>query len=50
MEIYRGQQEEVQYRVENSCKEVVLRLIKPISKTGRNVTCDNWFYIGTPCS
>lgn len=43
MEIYCGQQEEGPYKVGNSGKEVVLRLIKPISKTGRNVTCDNWF-------
>ncbi|KAL4120740.1 hypothetical protein QTP88_013376 [Uroleucon formosanum] len=43
MEIYCGQQEERPYKVVNSGKEIVLRLIKPISKTGRNVTCDNWF-------
>ncbi|XP_060855395.1 uncharacterized protein LOC132933083 [Metopolophium dirhodum] len=43
MEIYCGQQEEGPYKVVNSGKEIVLRLIKPISKTGRNVTCDNWF-------
>jgi len=40
MEIYCGQQEEGPYKVLNSGKEIVLRLIKPISKTGRNVTCN----------
>lgn len=29
--------------VQNSAQNVVERLIRPISKTSRNVTCDNWF-------
>lgn len=39
MEIYCGQLEEVV----NSRKKVILRLVKPISKTWKNVICDNRF-------
>ncbi|XP_071051391.1 piggyBac transposable element-derived protein 4-like [Onthophagus taurus] len=42
-EVYVGQQPPGPYQVPNDPKNVVLRLIEPISKTGRNVTTDNWF-------
>ncbi|XP_069692711.1 piggyBac transposable element-derived protein 4-like [Periplaneta americana] len=43
LEIYAGKQPEGPYKVDNSPSAVVKRLVEPISGTGRNVTCDNWF-------
>jgi|UniRef100_A0A2S2QA34 hypothetical protein len=43
MEIYAGQQPEVPYKVDNSASAVIKRLIAPISNSGRNITCDNWY-------
>lgn len=43
LELYLGQQPEGPYRVSNAPSSVVTRLIGPISGTGRNITCDNWF-------
>lgn len=43
MEIYAGQQPEGPYKVDNSASAVIKRLIAPISKSGRNITCDNWY-------
>lgn len=43
LEPYVGLQPEGPYRVKNDPANVVLRLIEPISGTGRNITCDNWF-------
>lgn len=43
LEIYAGKQPDGPYKVDNSASSVVKRLILPISKTGRNVTTDNWF-------
>lgn len=43
MEVYVGKQPDGPYKVDNGPTSVVQRLIQPISGTGRNVTCDNWF-------
>nr|CAI5827950.1 unnamed protein product [Callosobruchus analis] len=43
LEVYVGQQPEGEFRQSNDPKSVVLRLIEPITKTGRNITIDNWF-------
>lgn len=43
MEIYAGKQPDGPYQISNSPGDVVKRLIEPISKTGRNITFDNWF-------
>jgi hypothetical protein len=43
MEIYAGKQPEGPFRVQNSGKCVVERLVQPIAGSGRNVTVDNWF-------
>lgn len=43
MEIYAGAQPDGPFSVSNKSTDVVKRLILPISKTGRNVTMDNWF-------
>lgn len=43
LEIYCGSQPDGPYKFENSAKEVVERMIKPISISGRNVTVENWF-------
>lgn len=43
MEIYAGSQPEGPYAVNNSAKDVVERIVQPISGTNRNVTLDNWF-------
>ncbi|VEN58495.1 unnamed protein product [Callosobruchus maculatus] len=43
LEVYVGQQPEGEFRQSNDPKSVVLRLIMPITKTGRNITVDNWF-------
>ncbi|XP_071051718.1 piggyBac transposable element-derived protein 4-like [Onthophagus taurus] len=42
-EIYAGKQPEGEYKLQNDPYSVVCRLIKPIEKTGRNITMDNWF-------
>lgn len=41
--MYAGSQPEGIFHVSNSPKDVVTRLIQPITGTGRNVTVDNWF-------
>lgn len=43
LEIYAGKQPNGPYQVNNSACSVVKRLIRPISGSGRNITCDNWF-------
>lgn len=43
LEIYAGKQPEGPFFVSNKPFDVVNRLVLPISKTGRNVTFDNWF-------
>lgn len=43
LEVYVGKQPEGPFYVTNSSKEVVLRLIEPLSGSGRNVTVDNFF-------
>lgn len=43
MEIYAGSQPEGPFEINNSAKDVVERLVQPISGTNRNVTMDNWF-------
>ncbi|XP_023220256.1 piggyBac transposable element-derived protein 4-like [Centruroides sculpturatus] len=42
-EIYCGKQPEGPYSISNSPDQVVKRLINPITKSGRNLTVDNWF-------
>lgn len=43
MEVYAGKQPEGPYKVDNSGKSIVERLVQPISGSGRNVTTDNWY-------
>ncbi|XP_046397016.1 piggyBac transposable element-derived protein 4-like [Ischnura elegans] len=43
MEVYLGIQPDGPFRVDNSPKEVVKRIVSPILGTGRNITVDNWF-------
>lgn len=43
LEIYCGKQVEGPYKVNNTAKDVAVRLITPISGTGRHVTLDNWY-------
>lgn len=43
MEIYPGKQPDGPFSLSNSAKDVVLRLIEPISGSGRNITTDNWY-------
>lgn len=43
LEIYAGKHPTGPYLVSNSAEDVVMRLTRPIYKTGRNVTVDNWF-------
>lgn len=43
MEPYVGQQPEGPFRAKNDPQSIVERLFQPISGTGRNITCDNWF-------
>lgn len=43
LEIYAGKQVEGPYSTSNKPFDVVDRLVKPISKTNRNITFDNWF-------
>ncbi|XP_031338368.1 piggyBac transposable element-derived protein 4-like [Photinus pyralis] len=43
LEVYVGNRPDGPFKVDNSAAVVVKRLIQPISGTGRNVTCDNWF-------
>lgn len=43
MEIYAGKQPTGPFLQNNSGASVVKRMIKPIAKTGRNITIDNWF-------
>lgn len=43
MEVYVGTQPDGPFKCENNPSSVVKRMISPISKTGRNVTMDNWY-------
>lgn len=44
MEIYLGKQpDESPYKLSNKPDDVVLRLVRSIDNSGRNVTADNWF-------
>ncbi|KAL4089192.1 hypothetical protein QTP88_024253 [Uroleucon formosanum] len=43
MEIYAGKQPIGPFLQNNSGASVVKRMLKPIAKTGRNITIDNWF-------
>ncbi|KAK9716867.1 Transposase IS4 [Popillia japonica] len=43
MEVYGGQQPEDPFRCSNSPKDIVDRLVEPVSGTKRNITCDNWY-------
>lgn len=43
LETYLGKPNSLRYKVSNKPEDVVLRLVKPIENTGRNVTADNWF-------
>lgn len=43
MEVYVGTQPDGPYKVTNSSKDLVLRLVEPIRGSNRNVTADNWF-------
>lgn len=43
MEVYVGMQPEGPFRQSNKSEDIVIRLIAPISKSGRNITFDNWF-------
>ena len=42
LEIYPGKQPEGPFQFSNKSSDVLERLITPITKTGRNVTADNW--------
>lgn len=43
LEIYAGKQSNGPYHVNNNAYSVAERLIRPISGSGRNIMCDNWF-------
>lgn len=43
MEVYVGCQPEGPYKVSNSAGDIVKRFMKPLYKSGRNLTTDNWY-------
>ncbi|KAJ8869538.1 hypothetical protein PR048_028529 [Dryococelus australis] len=43
IEIYVGNQPEGPYKLSNLSHDVVINMVAPISRSGRNVTTDNWF-------
>lgn len=43
LEIYAGKNQTGPYSLSNSPRDVVLRLINPVTGTGRHLTMDNWF-------
>lgn len=43
LETYVGTQPHPSFTVSNTPHDLVLRLVEPIKKTGRNITADNWF-------
>lgn len=43
MEVYVGTQPEGPFKFENKPSSIVKRMITPISKTGRNITMNNWY-------
>ena len=43
LETYVGTQNSTRFQKSNKPEDVVLRLVEPIKKSGRNITADNWF-------
>lgn len=43
LEVYVGTQPDGPYKLSNSPADLVERMVSPISRTGRNITIDNWF-------
>jgi hypothetical protein len=43
MEVYVGTQPDGPFKFENKPSSIVKRIITPITKTGRNITIDNWY-------
>lgn len=43
LETYVGTQNSLRFQKSNKPEDVVLRLVEPIKKSGRNITADNWF-------
>lgn len=43
LEVYVGQQPEGPFRVQNNTESLVRRLLVPLARSGRNLTCDNYF-------
>lgn len=43
LEIYAGKQPEGPYMLSNKPIDIVMRLVQPLTGSGRNITCDNWF-------
>lgn len=43
LEVYLGEQPDGPFRVSNRVPDVVKRMIQPISRSGRNISMDNWF-------
>lgn len=43
LEVYVGRQLEGQYKVSNKTRDLVLRMVEPVSGSHRNITADNFF-------
>lgn len=43
LEVYVGTQPDGPYKVTNSSKDLVLRLVEPVAGSNRNITANNWF-------
>ena len=43
MEVYVGNLPEEPYKVSNFSSDIVKRFMKPLFKSGRNLTIDNWY-------
>lgn len=50
MEVYVGTQPDGPLKCDNSPVSIGKRMVAPISKTGRNVTMDNYWYNSIPLS